>query len=111
MRHAAVAPVSFERLTHGLHEFLTKLDTSSFHSQLQTPLQTFRGASVGCSKSCPTGEFHEVAMSISECKVRADNFLPPNKLDPLYKGVVVPAAAWLGRAMRGRWEADRGPFG
>ena len=41
--------------------------------------------------------------------MRADNFLHQNKLDPLYKGVVVSAAAWLGRADRGRWEADRGP--
>jgi len=59
--------------------------------------------------SCPTGEFHKVAMSISGCRLRADNFLHQNKLDPLYKGVVVSAAAWLGRADRGRWEADRGP--
>jgi hypothetical protein len=111
VRHAAFASVSLEELTHGLHEFLIKLDTSGFHSHLQTPLHTFRGASVSCRKSCPTDEFHKVAMSITGCKVRADNFLPQNKPDPLYKGVVVSAAAWLARAMRGRWEADRGPVG
>jgi len=75
------------------------------------PLHTFRGASISCSKSCSIDEFHKVALSISGCKVRADNFLPQNKLDPFYKGVVVSAAAWFGRVMRGRWEADRGPFG
>ena len=88
----------------------SKADTSNFHSHLQTSLHIFRVASVSCSKSCATCEFHKVAMSISGCKVRADNFIHQNKLDPLYKGVVVSAAAWLGRAMRGRWEADRGPF-